>query len=85
MSNNEPKTTYIDDKEPSLSELQKLVGGYIELVSLGDIHIVIDEEGKIKGKPVNEEATQLWMNHESFWGDVIVGDAVVLTGDARLS
>lgn len=83
----EPKVTYIDDKKPSLSELQKMVGGLIELVDLGDTHIVLDEEGKLKDKPINERATNLWRSHPSktFWGDQIVGDVVVLTGKARLT
>ena len=38
----------------SLEELQRLVGGHIESVTLGkDIAILCDEEGRIKGKEYN--------------------------------
>ena len=75
-----PVTTYISDKQPSLKDLQKMVGGYIQIVDVENKQIVMDEEGKIKDKPINEEATNLW----GVDYDVIVGDAVVLSGDALL-
>ena len=52
------KTTYIDDRQPRLKELQDLVGGLIQVVYAdgGKTQIVMDEEGKIKGKPINLEA-----------------------------
>ena len=57
----EPKTKYIDDVEPTLEEMQKFVGGYIEVVTSADTNsqIVLDEEGKLKGKPINKETTEL--------------------------
>ena len=76
-----PKTTYIDDKTPSLKELQTLVGGLIQVVYAdgGKTQIVMDEEGKLKGKPINHEATIVWFPDEIILPDTIVGDAVVLT------
>lgn len=69
-----PVFTVIGDE---LAEMQKLVGGYIEVVGLGrirsDLHMVIDEEGKLNNKPVNRFATRLY---QSSW-DVIVGDAFI--------
>lgn len=44
-----------------LDELHEIVGGYIEIVKCKDRHyiLVIDDEGKLKGKPRNEQATEL--------------------------
>ena len=89
----EPKTKYIDDVEPTLKEMQDFVGGYIEVVQSADTksQIVLDEEGKLKVKPINKEATELYLGEEqddtsAGWDfDVIVGDVIVLSGDARLS
>ena len=51
---------YIEDYEPSLEELQKLVEGYIEVHKLrnGD-DLVINEEGMLQNLPINQEATTL--------------------------
>ena len=68
-----------------LKELQELVGGYIEVVPtwLGDdwareegvgLVMIVDEEGKLKGKPINSCATEMLANNIR---DVIVGDAVI--------
>ena len=88
-----PKTKYITDVEPTLTEMQKFVGGYIEVVQSSDTKhdIILDEEGKLKGKPLNKEATELYLGEEqddtsAGWDfDYIVGDVMVLSGDARLS
>ena len=89
----ETKTKYIDDVKPTLKEMQKFVGGYIEVVQSADTKydIILDEEGKLKGKPINREATELYVGEEyddtsAGWDfDVIVGDVMMLSGDARLS
>ena len=87
MAITKPITTYIDDRELTLEELQGIVGGYIQVVEInnGKTHIIMDEEGKLKNKSINEEATKIW---EDWYGsplpDVIVGDAVVLTKKALL-
>ena len=52
---------------PQSGDVSKLVGGYIEFLRVGDdAHAYIDEEGKLKGLPVNEVASQ-------FCGDYRVG------------
>ena len=95
MSENaEYLTLYLDDKDgkPTLKELQKFVGGYIEVLTSADgqKQIVIDEEGKLKGKPINYDATEEYVGEEyddtnAMWTyDVIVGDAVILSGKAKL-
>ena len=77
---NIPKTTYIKDKAPNLEELQDMVGGIIQVIQLEDKQIIVDEEGKLKGKEFNVEAKELW----NVGYDVIVGDAVVLSDKAVL-
>jgi hypothetical protein len=80
--------TVFTDKAPTLEELQKLVGGYINVVESldGEADIVLDEEGKLKGKEVNESATKLWLGDDKAdWFDVLVGDVVVCRGKARLA
>lgn len=74
-------TIYLDDSDerPTLKKLQEFVGGYIEIVSSVDMkkQVVVDEEGLIKGKPYNEDASEeAGMN--------LVGDAVILSGNARV-
>tara|TARA_R110002074_G_scaffold109465_8_gene236054 strand:+ start:61 stop:336 length:276 start_codon:yes stop_codon:yes gene_type:complete len=89
----EPKTKYIDDIEPTLKDMQKFVGGYIQVVQSANTKhdIILDEEGKLKGKALNKEATELFVGEEiddtsAAWDfDYIVGDVMILSGDARLS
>jgi hypothetical protein len=60
-----------------LDELQKIVGGYIEIVGLLDNEImVINEEGKLADLPVNENATEIYNEVDGFY-DYIVGDVLV--------
>jgi len=63
--------------EIDLKFLQESVGGYIEMVWLDEeLVMVVDEEGKLKDKPINTKATQLYQKK---FGpvDFIVGDVVV--------
>lgn len=58
-----------------LDELQGFVGGPIEIVHVprtSDI-IVLHEEGKLEGQPINQKATILYANPF----DVVVGDVLV--------
>jgi hypothetical protein len=59
-----------------LAELQTLVGGYIEVGrTIDGKYLVLDEEGKLKRKPLNIAATRLYQYGRH---DPIVGDAVVI-------
>jgi hypothetical protein len=61
----------------SLEELQTIVGGYIELGGTVDGRfMVLDEEGKLKGKPLNVAATRLYKygRHDPVVGEVLVVD-----------
>lgn len=65
-----------------LEELQQLVGGYIELLySASSPHrvMVIDEEGKLKGEPMNMEATHIAYSEQMITPlDYIVGKALYI-------
>jgi acyl CoA:acetate/3-ketoacid CoA transferase len=72
-------TKEIQSKEdsPSLSDAQKFVGGWVEVVQVNDGILIIDEEGKLKDKPVNEVASKMYADK---YGDedIIVGDAIYI-------
>ena len=68
------------EDSPSLSEAQKFVGGWVEVVQVNDGILIIDEEGKLKDKPVNEVASKMYADK---YGDedIIVGDAIYIPKD----
>lgn len=60
----------------NIAELQNLVGGYIEVARTTDGRfLVLDEEGKLKHKPLNVAATRLYQHGRH---DPVVGAAVVI-------
>lgn len=72
----------IEDVKPlngfswSLPELQTMVGDYVEVQRTCDGRlIVLDENGKLKRKPLNRMATMLYIHGRR---DPIVGDALVI-------
>jgi hypothetical protein len=81
------------DKAPGLDALQAAVGGYIEIVPRFDEYLgrkavaYCNEDGKYQGLPLNKQATRFWgyalgvVPPGAAFGDVLVGDIVVLTGD----
>ena len=75
----QPKTKIIQhkDESPSLSDAQKFVGGYVEVVQVNDGILIIDEEGKLKDKPVNEVASKMYADKYGD-ADIIVGDAIFI-------
>lgn len=59
-------------KRFQLEELQEIVGGYIENLQLPDgRYMVVNEEGRLYGLPVNMAATHI------YGYTVIVGDVVI--------
>ena len=56
----------ITDKkdEPDYKAVSKFVGGMVECVQFpnGDL-LLLNEEGKLMGLPLNPEATALWRSH----------------------
>lgn len=73
----EPK----NGKTFGLTEMQEIVGGYIEPIRLNDGRmIIVDEDGKSKGKAVNIPATNI-LRRDHFTTDYIVGTAIVCDAD----
>lgn len=64
-------------KEFSLDELRTIVGGYIQIVPSvrPDWFLVINEEGRLAGLPLNEKASLLYVNGID---DPIVGDVALI-------
>ena len=76
-------TMTVYDVEPTLEEAQKAVGGYVELVDLYEIGegcLLVDEDAKLKRKPINELATKLY--NKLFHG-VIAGDVIHIKQENR--
>jgi len=68
--------TISDEKNLKLDYFQKIVGGYIEGISITkDIMMYCNEEGKILGLPVNKLATEYVKSIRPF-NDIICGDVV---------
>jgi len=64
----------------TLEELQKFVEGYIEVVYLPEQEImVLNEEGKVNGLDVNEEATMI--AQKAGLNDIIVGNVLIIKQD----
>lgn len=73
----ELKVLTTKEENPSLKEAQDFVGGLVELVNLpnGD-QMLVNEEGIMKKLPINDPAS-------SALGQPILGNAIILVGDAR--
>ena len=76
------------EHKPTLERMQEFVGGYIQIVTnkAGD-QFIVDEEGRLKGKPVNPDASQMWLGDH--WAEDddfknLVGDVMILQGEARV-
>ncbi len=71
--------------EPDLKAAQDCVGGYVEGIPFpnGD-YLIVNEEGKLKGLPLNPEATALWkatFDNDNFItgrNDFVVGPAILI-------
>ena len=70
---------YIEDKSPTLKELQEWVGGKIEKVTLknGDI-LVFNEDGIRLGLRTNQEATTIYKKNGGMRINFIRGNAVIV-------
>lgn len=65
----------------TLPVMQRLVGGYIEMVKIGGTFdrqelLIVDEDGHAKQKPLNQAATSLYRGTPAKHDGVIVGDAI---------
>ena len=75
----------VPEDDSSLSFLQEMVGGMIELVPVlgeeakqaGYVELICDEEGKLKCKPVNEVATKMAGRDGGYgFSDPLCGDCL---------
>jgi len=57
------------DKKPTLIDMQKILGGYIEPIIIGRNTLWIDKHGEIKGLPTNKLVACLI-------NKIIVGDVI---------
>ena len=70
---------------PTLKEAQAFVGGYVECITWpnGDL-LIVNEEGKLRGLPLNPEATLLWRmtftkdKYVTGYDDFVVGPAIYI-------
>ena len=75
--------------EPTLESAQEFVGGMVQGIQFpnGD-YMIMNEEGKLMGLPLNPEATTLWRatftKEEYLFGydDFVVGPAILIKKDA---
>lgn len=75
---NKPTITYFAE-EPSLQELQKVVGGYIEAVPTHDGRVMyVNEEGLMRQLAFNPEASEMASRR-------IVGNVAVIGGSDESS
>lgn len=80
-------------RDPNLEQMQCIVGGYIELVSV--LHngkrttMVVNEEGACNGMPINRAATEIYHEFAQFVGrdwkgaPYIHGDAILFEREMR--
>ena len=81
----------ITDKkdEPKYPEVKEFVGGMVEAVTFpnGDL-LLLNEEGKLMGLPLNEKASKLWKdtfdndNYITGRKDYVVGPAILIRAKA---
>ena len=81
----------IDDEKntPDLKGAQEFVGGYVECITFpnGDV-LIVNEEGKLRGLPLNPEATTLWRStftkdkYAFGYDDFVVGPAILIKANA---
>ena len=81
----------ITDKkdEPDYKAVSKFVGGMVEAVHFpnGDL-LLLNEEGKLMGLPLNEKASKLWSetfdndNYITGRNDFVVGPAILIKAEA---
>jgi Domain of unknown function (DUF3846) len=88
---NEPvRAIDLNSGDGSLSNLQREVGGLIDIVAHPEGDLVINDEGRINGSPVNVRVTHWVLNDSTMaqegkaWeGAVLYGDIVVTGGPDR--
>jgi len=64
------------EEKPTLEQAQAIVGGWIEMITVGDMQILFDEEGLNKQLPLNEKASEMF-------GRPLYGPVLILENEAR--
>lgn len=65
----------------ALTEMQEIIGGYVEVIRLKDGRLmIVNEEGLLQGLPVNIEATNI-LRRDHSTTQYIVGNAIVCDSD----
>jgi len=64
------------EERPSLEQAQSIIGGWVEMIHVGDVQVLVDEEGLIKQLPINEKASDMF-------GRPLYGPVLVLENEAR--
>ena len=89
-----PTLYRLSDAPPSLKEMQRMVGGYVELVTRWNAfnaegepiphQLFANEEGRLMGLPYNAEASELWAQvaGSGVASCALVGNCVLLLGPA---
>ena len=69
----------ISNKDMLLATMQSIVGGYIEVASvINDKAVIVNEEGRIYGLPVNEKANEILRVSGNKSMDPILGTAILV-------
>ena len=84
-------TVHIKKDKLTLEQLQKMVGGYIQILDINTVkgedvkaQMIVNEEGQMFNLPHNESATKIVAETYGPHAQDIVGDAVILYGRVRL-
>ena len=64
------------EEKPTLEQAQAIVGGWIEMITVGDMQVLFDEEGLLKQLPINEKASEMF-------GRPLYGPVLILENEAR--
>lgn len=64
------------EERPSLEQAQSIIGGLVEMIHVGDMQVLVDEEGLLKQLPINEKASDMF-------GRPLYGPVLVLENEAR--
>ena len=85
------RTLHIKKDKLTLEQLQKMVGGYIQILDINTVkgkdvkaQMIVNEEGQMFNLPYNESATKIVAESYGPHAQNIVGDAVILYGRVRL-
>ena len=58
----------------TLEELQKHIDGYVEMIPVDGKFLIVDEEGRYKGSPIN-------VNASAIYGEGLVGNVLVCSAE----